>query len=107
MLSTTAKRFKPASVGDNVAIPIPDVDKGRAEFRNVLGVMTNVSDNGNYVIGTSHGTLKQKYARPQFIPAKGSFLEVDAVPEDYTRASPFFPILFIWSTSRNPRHSAL
>ena len=82
MLSTTAKRFKPASVGDNVAIPIPDVDKGRAEFRNVLGVITNVSDNGNYVIGTSHGTLKQKYARPQFIPAKGSFLKVDAIPED-------------------------
>ena len=36
MLSTAAKRFKPASVGDNVAIPIPDVDKGRAEVRNVL-----------------------------------------------------------------------
>ena len=28
MLSTTAKRFKPASVGDNVSIPIPDCDKG-------------------------------------------------------------------------------
>ena len=34
------------------------------------------------MIGTSHGTLKQKYARSQFIPAKGSFLEVDALPED-------------------------
>ena len=26
--------------------------------------------------------MKQKYVRSQFIPAKGSFLEVDAVPED-------------------------
>ena len=52
MLSTTAKRFKPAGVGDNVATPIPDVDKGRAEFRNVLGVITNVGGNGKYLIGT-------------------------------------------------------
>ena len=29
MLSSSAKRFKPANIGDNVAIPIPAVDKGQ------------------------------------------------------------------------------
>ena len=42
ILSSSAKRFKPANIGDNVAILIPAVDKGRAEFPNVLGVITSV-----------------------------------------------------------------
>ena len=102
ILSTTAKRFIPASVGDNVAIPIPDIDKGRNEFRNALGVITNISGNGNYVIGTSHGTLKQKYARSQFIPAKGSRLEVDAVPEDNVSPSRSCEKSFDWWCARLP-----
>ena len=53
MLSSTAKKFKAAKEGDNVMVPIPDVDRGRAEFRNVAGVVTNVDDDGGYRIGTS------------------------------------------------------
>ena len=66
MLSSSDKRFKPANIGDNVAIPIPAVvyrHKRREEFPNVLGVITSVSGDGIYKIGTSYGTLKQKYTR--------------------------------------------
>ena len=35
MISAIVKRFKPAEKGNNVMIPVPDVDRGRAEFRNV------------------------------------------------------------------------
>ena len=82
MLSFTAKRFKPADVGDNVLVPVPDVDRGRADFRNVKGIITKCGNDGTYKIGTSHGTLKQQYTRAQFIPTIGSFLEETQVPEN-------------------------
>ena len=82
MLSSTAKGFKPADVGDNVLVPVPDVDRGRADFRNVKGIITKCGNDGTYKIGTSHGTLKQQYTRAQFIPTIGSFLEETQVPEN-------------------------
>ena len=51
MLTATARQLAPLEVGSNVAIPIPDVDKGRAEFRNVLGVVKSISSEGLYEIG--------------------------------------------------------
>ena len=73
MISTTVKRFKPAEKGNNVMIPVPDVDRGRAEFRNVKGVILDAETDGTNTIGTNHGTLKQKYVRSQFIPTSGNF----------------------------------
>ena len=81
MLSVTAKHFKPREVGENVSVPIPDVDRGRGEFRNVLGVITEVGNDGMYNIGTTHGTLKQKYTRSRFVPNKVTSVEVSDVPD--------------------------
>ena len=81
MVSETAKRFKPAALGDNVLVPIPDVDRGRTDFRNIPGVVTNVGTDGTYVIGTISGTLKQPYVRSQFIPTQAAMLNVTDVPE--------------------------
>ena len=49
MLTATARQLVPLEVGSNVAIPISDVDKGQAEFRNVLGVVKSVTNEGLYV----------------------------------------------------------
>ena len=68
MLTETAKRFKPSSVGENVLVPVPEVDQGQTDFRNVAGIITNVGSAGTYSIGTSGGTLEQPYNRSQFIP---------------------------------------
>ena len=73
MLSATAKKFKAAKDGDNVMIPIPDVDRGRAEFRNIAGVVTRIDDKGSYAIGTSPGTLKGMFMRAEFILTAGTF----------------------------------
>ena len=80
MLSATAKRFKLAELGDTVMVSVPDVDGGRSDFRNITGVITNIGQDGTYSIGTKHGILKQPFARSQFIPNKGSFLNIDDVP---------------------------
>lgn len=42
MKAASAKRFPPANVGDTVMVPIPDVDRGRAEFPNVKAVVIEV-----------------------------------------------------------------
>ena len=73
MISATVKRFRPAEKCNKVMIQVPDVDSGRAEFRNVKGEILDAETDGTHTIGTNHGTLKQKYARSQFIPTSGNF----------------------------------
>ena len=74
------KRFKP-SVGENVLVPVPEVDRGRTDFRNVAGIITNVGSDGTYSIGTSEGTLKQPYVRSQFILTQSTVTSVADVPD--------------------------
>ena len=56
--------MKDDTVGDNVAVPIPSVDRGRGDPRNILGVILAV-ENGQYTIGFPSGILKGKYSRHQ------------------------------------------
>ena len=56
--------MKDCTVGDNVAVPIPSVDRGRGDPRNILGVILTV-ENGQYTIGFPSGILKGKYSRHQ------------------------------------------
>ena len=57
------KKFPPASVGTTVRVPIPDIDRGRGELRNILAVVMMVTQDGFYQLGTTEGILKQLYAR--------------------------------------------
>ena len=82
MLSSTAKKFKLAKEGDNVLIPVPDVDRGRAEFPNVAGVVLDVDAEGGHTIGTAQGSLKGKYTRAEIIPSIASFLTPSDVPDN-------------------------
>ncbi|XP_045450004.1 uncharacterized protein LOC123658697 [Melitaea cinxia] len=83
-----AKRMKTASdqshpplkVGDNVTIPIPDVDKGKAELRNLIGVVLEVTCEQLYRIGTKSGILEKFYCRSEFDGCKEKFIRQDEVP---------------------------
>ena len=48
-------------MGDNVAIPIPMVDRGRGDPRNILYVILVCNEQNMYTIA-----VKSKYARNQF-----------------------------------------
>ena len=52
--------------GDNVAVPIPMVDRGRGDPRNILGVIINRDDNDLYTIAVKQGLLKNKFTRNEF-----------------------------------------
>jgi hypothetical protein len=59
------KKFKTANIGDNVLVRIPDVGRGRAAPRNVMAVVTNVTE-GFYKLGTKNDTLPKLNARNGF-----------------------------------------
>ena len=82
MLIKSTQRFEPAAVGTTVMVPVPDVDRGRCEFRNIKAVVLECMSNGLYKLGTKHGVLKQAYSRNKFTPVKESFLELAEVPKD-------------------------
>ena len=42
MLLNTALKLPPLSVGDNVRVPTPKVDKGKLGPNHILGVITKV-----------------------------------------------------------------
>ena len=55
--------LKMAEVGDNVAVPIPIVDKGRGDPRNILGVVLDRDEHDMYKIAVKAGILSTKYSR--------------------------------------------
>ena len=54
------KKFPPASVGTTVRVPIPDVDRGRGELRNILAVVMTVTQDGFYQLGTTEGIVRKE-----------------------------------------------
>lgn len=70
-LTKQAKKMKlvsdalhpPAERGDNIIIPIPDVDRSKADLRNIIGVVLEKNEDGLYKVGTKYGILEKLYCR--------------------------------------------
>ena len=80
--SASIGRLKPAEVGDNVIVPIPLVDQGRAEFPNLRAVIISKEEGDLYKLGTHHGILSQHYTRNQFSPSGEQLMKTADVPRD-------------------------
>ena len=82
MISSAAKKFQPAAMGDNVVVPIERPDKMHSLGpRNMLGIVTDISED-IYTIGTRNGTLNTNYTRNQFeICSSNTFIQPSNVPE--------------------------
>jgi hypothetical protein len=84
MKANSDKKFPPVTKGVTVRVPIPDVDKGRGDLRNILAVVMDTTEDGFYKLGTANGVLKQLYARSQFTVCKKSLVRVEDVPDQET-----------------------
>ena len=58
MVKTLCVDLKPGKVGDNVAIPIPMVDRGYP--RNILGVILDCDDKNMYTIAVKTEIISSK-----------------------------------------------
>lgn len=65
-----------------VRVPVPDVDRGRGDARNILAVVTETTSDGFYRLGLKEGLLKQLYSRNQFTVCQKTFLTIEDVPQD-------------------------
>ena len=80
MVEHSAKRFKPAEVGDTVLVPIPDVDRGRCEYPNLKAIVLESHPEGHlWKLGCKTGVLDQWYSRNQFQPTLEKFMSVSDV----------------------------
>jgi hypothetical protein len=53
----------PVDVGGNVILSIPDVDRAKADLRNLMGVVLERNEDGLYRIGTKERSVNKLYCR--------------------------------------------
>ena len=77
LTKNTKTKLTVLSKGDNLIIPIPSVDRGPADERNVV---MNVNEHGGYKIGTKVGLIKLYMSRNQVHVFANATLDVSEVP---------------------------
>lgn len=82
MKSTSDKIHPPVSIGSNVRIPVPEVDRGRGDPRSIVGVVLETKPDGFYTIGTEQGKINGLYSRSQFSECSKNFISITDVPTD-------------------------
>ncbi|GFW59757.1 uncharacterized protein TNCV_4718491 [Trichonephila clavipes] len=69
-------------MGTTVRVPVPDVDKGRGDSRNILAAsIMSVTEDGFYRLETSDGILKQLYARSRFTLCPQNLLRIQNISD--------------------------
>ena len=63
MVKRCKRVFPEADIGDSVTVPIPAVDRGRSDPRNLIDI---IKDKELYTIVVKNGVLQGKYSRNQF-----------------------------------------
>lgn len=58
-----------------VRIPVPEVDRGRGDARNILAVVLRKTDDELYRLGTKQGVVKTMYSRQQFTVCQKHYLK--------------------------------
>ncbi|GBM70391.1 hypothetical protein AVEN_226387-1 [Araneus ventricosus] len=63
MKNISAATHPEVDIGGNVVIPIPNVDRGKANLRNLISVVLEKNKDGLYKVGTKDGVLNKLYSR--------------------------------------------
>jgi len=58
MKATSSKKFQKSTVGQNVRIKIPDIDRSKMDPRSIITVITDIKDEEFYELATKLGKLK-------------------------------------------------
>ena len=79
MLKLSNSKFPICKVGDTVRVGIPDVNRGRGDFRNIQKAVLKIDNNGLYKLGNYHGTIEEKFSRNQFTPATSNHINISKI----------------------------
>lgn len=79
MTKLSHKKFPVIGVGISVKVPVPLIDRGKVDQKNIIGIVKERTDDDLYKILTKHGVSDHSYTRSQIQPCKSSFLTIDDV----------------------------
>lgn len=79
MLKWSERRLSPVTVGDCVAVFVPEFDRGKTDPLNIVGVIMEVDKNKKYYVGTKVGKIRNCLERTCFEVLKNRNLEVEDV----------------------------
>ena len=81
MMSSSKRRLVDLKVNDNIIIPVPRVDRGPIDCRNIRGIIVDKTVNG-YKIGTTVGVISGLLSRNQIEKIHGHELTILDVPDN-------------------------
>jgi len=79
MKATSSKTFQKPTLGQNVRIKIPDIDRAKMDPISIIAVITDIKDEEFYELATRLGKRKALYTRNQFTLWKENFLSIEEV----------------------------
>ena len=75
--------LQPVTMGNNVTLPVPSVDMGRGDPRNLMCVVTDINtETQHYKLATRYGLLNGSFSRNQFLPCTSNTLLLGSVDFD-------------------------
>ena len=81
MTRLARQKLPHGKVGDTVKVRVPDVDRGRCDSRNILGVIMEADLTKDlYRIGNKDGILNSWYAKKQFSTCTEGTVNIAGVP---------------------------
>ncbi|KAK4876006.1 hypothetical protein RN001_012428 [Aquatica leii] len=79
MKALSNSKFPPCSVGDIVRVKIPDVDRGRGDFRNILMTVIEKTDDDFYKLANKSGTIEEMFSMNQFSMCSEKLVDLESV----------------------------
>ena len=64
----------------SVRVPVEPVDRPKLGQPNLMAVVIDVNERGQYQLGTRAGRLPQRFSRNQLEPCENEFLTAEEVP---------------------------
>ncbi|KAF0686391.1 KRAB-A domain-containing protein 2-like, partial [Aphis craccivora] len=62
MKTDSILKYPVVSIGTNVMLPVPDIDRNKGDSRNIIGVIMEVTTDDLYKIRTKNGIIAQLFS---------------------------------------------
>ena len=82
MIESSSKRLKIIEVGESCTLRIPEVDRGRGDFGNVMVLVMDIDEKGMITLGSKFGILEGRFTRAELVSCGEKFLEFDNIPDN-------------------------
>ena len=79
MKALSNSKFPPCSVGDTVRVQIPDVDRGRGDFRNIFMTVIKKTNDDFYKLANKRGTIEEMFSRNQCSVCSEKLVDMESV----------------------------